>query len=352
MNIAPASLVFVALSSSALAQAAVGLAYEAPDGCPSEREFVDAVVTRGADFEGAATNGVHRVMVVALRKQGDGFAGVFQMRDGEAATNKREVQGASCSEVVDALAVVTAIALRPEIATPAAPPASAAPPAVPLPVEAPATPPGEVPLRGTTFVRRRGHESVSVPAGTVSFDLARTLTLYGGAMIGGAPSTVIPRLDLDLTVASFVTTPERAQRIMGVVLQSRLSLLGPGTYRSSNTTTNLIGYAVMFGFCVTPHYDSAGLVLLVCADAGLGDMSIRTTEGGALIQSKFISFGVASLQLDALYNLTSVVNLGLKVGGDAYPGTAPWSAERADGTQIFAQNGYSAYLLLGLGFRF
>jgi hypothetical protein len=245
VKIALASLVLVVVSLPGLARAAVGLAYEAPDGCPSQRDFVDAVAARDADFETAGPTGVRRVMVVAIRKQGGGFAGVFQVRDGEAATNKREVQGGSCAEVVDALAVVTAIALRPESAA-GAQPASATPATPPpAPAKRPAAADGR--LRGNTFIYHHTHETVSVSAGPLSFDLARTLNVYGGLMVGAAPSTVMPRFDLSMIGGNFVTTPDGSQRILGIILRSRVSFFGPGTYRSPDTNTSLEGIAFATG---------------------------------------------------------------------------------------------------------
>ena len=310
MNIAPASLVFITLSSSAFAQAAVGLAYEAPEGCPAEGEFVAAVAARGADFAGGGTaNAPRRVMVVAIRKQGDGFAGVFQLRDGETATDKREVQAPSCAEVVDAMAVVTAIALRPEIATPAKPvPAAVSPPAQA----------GNERLHGNTFIYHHTHESVSVPAGPLNFDLVRALNFYGGLMVGGPPSSVMPRFDLSMTAGNFITTPDGSQRIVGPIIRSRVSFLGPGTYQASDTKTNLDGIAFAMGLCLTPHYDSAGLVLLFCTEGGAGAMFLRTTgTGGALIQSKSAGFGSIGVGVELQYNLTSLFNVGVKLGWEA-----------------------------------
>jgi hypothetical protein len=292
-------------------------------------------------------------MVVAIREQGTGFAGLFQVRTGATATDKREVQAPSCAEVVDALAVVTAIALRPEAATPAAPSASAALPAPPLPADTHAPPPTDVPLRGNTFIYHHTHESVTVPAGKLSFDLVRALYFYGGVTVGAAPSTVMPRFDLSMTTGNFVTTPDGSQRILGPIIRSRLSFLGPGTYQTPDTKTSLVGTAFAMGLCLTPHYDSAGLVLLFCTDAGLGGMNLRTTgTDGALIQSKFVGFGSVGLGVEAQYNLTSLFNVGIKVGWDVYLGSPPWSAERADGTRIFSASSNSGYALLGIGFRF
>jgi hypothetical protein len=350
VKIVAASLLLVVLWSSRLARAAVGLAYEAPDGCPSRREFVDAVATRGADFETAGTKSADRVLVVTIRKQGNGFAGVFLVRDGAGATSQREVQGAACTEVVDALSVVTAIALRPEAG---APPAHAPPPPPAPPAESHAASPADGRLRGNTFIYHHTHETLAMPAGPLSFDLARALNVYAGIMVGAAPATVMPRFDLSMIAGNFVTASDRSQRIIGLILRSRLTFLGPGTYRSPDTKTTLEGMAFALGGCLTPHYDSAGLILLFCTDIGVGGMNLRTTDlGGTQIQSKFVGFGSIGLGIEMQYNLTSLVNVGIKVGWDTFLGSPPWSAERGDGTQIFAAPANSGYALLGMGFRF
>jgi hypothetical protein len=197
---------------------------------------------------------------------------------------------------------------------------------------------------------------VTVPAGTVSFDLARTVALYGGAMVGAAPSTIIPRYDLVLDIANFVTTPDGAQRMVNVVIRSRLSVFGPGSYDAPATKTAIIGYGAAFGFCASPHYDSAGLIFLICAEAGAGSVSLRTTgtSGGASIPSKFINFGLLAFSLEAKYALTSRFEVGVRLGGEAYPGAGSpgWSVEDAAGNRIFAASGFSASLSLGIGVRF
>jgi hypothetical protein len=353
VNSAVALLALLVLSFPAFAKAAVGLAYEAPEGCPSQQEFVAAVAARGADFDGVGPAGAHRVMVVAIRKQDGGFAGAFQVRDGETATNKREVRGPGCAEVVEALAVVTAIALRPEIAAAPDPSTAAAPPVKALPpaVREPAPVPKDDRLHASTFYYHPAHESVAVGAGKVSFDLVRTLNLYGGVVTGAAPSTLMPRFDLTTTAANFVTLPDGSQRILGLVLQFRASLLGPATYRSIDTKTDLYGASFGFQICPTPHYDAAGLVLLLCMEYGVGAMNLRTAgSDGVRIQSKNVGFGMAGLGVEVQYNLGSLFHVGAKVGWNGYLGE--WTAERADGNRIFGSSVSSGYVLVGVGFRF
>jgi hypothetical protein len=350
------SLILLALPSPALARSGVGLAYQAPDGCPAQPEFVAEVVARGADFDRVAGAESKRVMVVAIRKDEGGFAGVFQVRDDQTATSKREVHGPRCAEVVEALAVVTAIALRPEVAVATAPTADATPPVTPLPAPAadtkpPAPPADGARLRGNTQIFPPRTEKMEVGAGTLRFDLQRSYTLEAGATVGLVPSVVMPRYDLSALAANFVTTPEGAQRITGLVFELHVSLLGPSTYQSADTKTDMIGFSFAMGLCQSPLYDTRGLVLLFCGEYGGGFMNLVTKGAdGTQIQSKNAGFGTVSLWTGIQYNLGSVFHVGAKVGGGFNVGQL--TAERADGSRIFASSVWSAYGLLGLGVHF
>ena len=305
-----------------------------------------AVATRGANFDGAGA--VKRTMMVSIHQQDDGFAGAFQVRDDRAATDKREVHGASCGEVVDALAVVTAIALHPAEEAAPAPPASFGKASEPAP-----TPPERC-LRGRTRWFPPRSESVPVSAGTLRFDLQRSFTTYAGATMGTVPSVVIPRYDLSANMAHFITTPEGAQRISGPVWQARISGLGPATYRSTDTTTDIAGMSFGFGVCQSPLYDTRGWVVLFCGEYGGGFMNLLTKGAdGKQIQSKNVGFGTVNLGAEVQYNLGSAFHVGAKVGGGFSFGQ--FSAERADGSRIFGSSSglsWSAYVLLGAGVHF
>src|SRR4051794_11546974 len=110
MNVSVLLMALMALSTTA---PAARLAYDAPGDCPSRAQFAAAVSARGAELAAADPTADDRVMVVSINKEGDGYGGAFHVRDSRGATGKREVHGRSCTEVADALAVVTAIALRP-----------------------------------------------------------------------------------------------------------------------------------------------------------------------------------------------------------------------------------------------
>jgi hypothetical protein len=350
VNTELAALAALVFSSPALAKSGVGLLYEAPEDCPAQPEFVTAVAARGADFDGA--EGTKRTMVVSIHKQDDGFGGAFQVRDGQGETDKREVHGASCGEVVDALAVVTAIALHPAgEALPAALPPSA-PPAKAS--ELAPTPP-DLRLRGTTRFFPSRSESVPVGAGTLRFDLQRSFTAYAGATVGMIRSMLMPRYDLSFVFAHFVTTPEGVQRIAGPVVQARVSGLGQATYRSTDTTTEIGGASFGFDLCQSPLYDTRGWVVLFCSEYGGGLMNLLTKGAdGKQIQSKNVGFGAVNFGAEVQYNFGSLFHIGAKLGGGFSFGQL--SAERADGSRIFGSSSagllWSAYALLGAGVHF
>ena len=355
----------LALSSPALAENPIRLAFEAPEGCPAQPDFVAAVAARGGDFDGTRAAGSHRVMVVAIRRDGHGFAGAFQVRDDETATSKREVHGPSCGEVVDALAVVTAIALRSDaadstsVAAGTAPVADVTPPTAP-PTAAPSQPttppqpPPEERFRGSTRIFPSRTEKMEVGAGTLRFDLQRSFTLSAGAVVGLIPSVVMPSYELAFVVAPFVTTPEGAQRIPGLVFRTRIDFMGPATYRSADTSTALDGFSFGIGLCQSPHYDSRGLVLLLCGEYGGGFMNLVTKGADGLqIQSKTSGYGSVMFGGEIQYNLGSMFLLVARAGGGFNFGSL--TAEDAGGNRIFGSSSgliWSAYGLLGVGLRY
>jgi hypothetical protein len=266
------------------------------------------------------------------------------------------VNGKSCGDVVDALALVTAIALASETSDAAGPgaPATGAPPppavaVEPLPDAAPR--PSTEGLRGTTRLIPPRTETLQVGAGPLRFDLSRAAMLYAGGVSGLVPSVFLPRYALTLTSANFLTTPEGEQRITGLVYQLHVDFLGSGTYQSSDTRTKIVGAAFGVDFCQSPHYDSRGLVLLLCGEYGGGALNLVTTGlDGTMMRSKNAGFGQVSAVLDAQVTLGGRFVLGARIGGGYMIGDI--TAERADGSRIFSSSHWSAYAMLGAGVRF
>ena len=349
----------LAASVPAQAAPAVTLAYDAPAGCPSESEFVAAVTARGADFDAVRAAPVAQVMVVSISRAQDGFAGAFQVRDAREATNKREVRGASCREVADALAVVTAIALQGGAgdsgqtpAAPAPPPPAAAdsqPSPSPAPAAAPSPPPS-VRLRAHT--QWRPPTSVTVPAGTVRFDMGGTINANAGAIVGLIPSLVLPEYELSIVVAPFVTTPDGAQRIHGVILKLDAGIWGPATYKAAGDTKTHVGAVYAdWNVCMTPTYDTEGLVVLFCFGGGGGAFTFDTTSGpGMSTAEQFVGFARGVVSGGLQYYLGAGFHVEAELRGAAEIGQI--AAERADGSTVFSSSPtLSAEVLLGVGFH-
>ncbi len=165
------------------------------------------------------------------------------------------------------------------------------------------------------------------------------------------PSTVLPRYELIQTIAHFVTTPSGGQRIVGLVYQLNVDVLGAATYRSPNTNTNIYGMAFGFAVCQSPLYDSRGLSLLFCGGYGGGFLHLATSAlDGSPIQTKSAGFGAMNATVDVQYNFTSHLFASARVGGAFTIGDI--GAERADGTRIFKSSPWSASGMLGIGVRF
>jgi len=343
----------MALSSPALAQAPVRLVYEAPPECPAQPAFVAAVEARGGDFDRAGSGRPHRVLVVAITRDDRGFAGAFQARDDGTASDRREVHGQSCAEVADALAVVAAIALRSDAAPEAAPVDPIGPPPAPPPAAKPAPSPERF-VGHTGFFPPRTEE-VLVSAGTVRFDRKQTYALVAGVMANLVPDVLVPRYDLSLTTAHFVTMPDGSQRLDGTVVKVHVSALGPATHRSPDTTTSLVGISFGIGLCGSPHFDTRGLVILICGEYGGGFMNLETRgTDGSQIQSKNAGFGTLVVDGEIQYNLGARFFIQANVGGGGVLGDI--TAERLDGTRIFGGSsawGHGvAYGQVGFGLRF
>ena len=94
----------------------VKLDWDAAPGCPTQKTFVDGVHARSPAVRIAPDS--PRTLFVRIARQPNAdarsaFGGKIELRESDGATTQRSVSGASCDEVVGALALVTALALDP-----------------------------------------------------------------------------------------------------------------------------------------------------------------------------------------------------------------------------------------------
>ncbi len=123
--------VSIALASPAIAQAEpVRITYAAPEGCPEYASLLDAVRERAPEARPAWPNEEARSFDVHVSRVGGGFAATVTVGDAAGRSSTRDLKGPTCARVVDAAALVTAIAIDPAAGDPqAGPPANARAPA-------------------------------------------------------------------------------------------------------------------------------------------------------------------------------------------------------------------------------
>jgi len=103
--------------------------------------------------------------------------------------------------------------------------------------------------------------------------------------------------------------------------------------------------------CWSPIYDTRGWVALFCGEYGAGLMNLRTKGlQGQQIQNKTHVLGLAGLGFETQYNLGSLFQIGAKLGVDFTLDS--FSAERANGSQIFESSQVAGYGMLGFGVHF
>lgn len=147
------------LASSAAADELVPLAvtYDAVPGCPAEETFFAAVQARSGRVRAATPEDAASAVELRVTLGTDARRswGSLQLVEGGSVVGRRRVEGASCEEVVNALALATALSLdaltqldEPPSASP--PPEPSPPPLEPVPppppTPSPATPPWTIRL--------------------------------------------------------------------------------------------------------------------------------------------------------------------------------------------------------------
>lgn len=322
------------------------LSYDAPQGCANRSEFVAAIKSRGG--HGVADEA--KTLSVSIQQQGNEFVGSLQVNDSGMASAAREVKGRDCGEVVDALAVVAAIELRP------AP--DSAPKVRPIPESQSHTQEVMAPSADRTPGFRGksswGNEALAVTAGTLRFRPLLSWTVTGGIAVGQVPKLVIPRYDLVFRLANFVTTPDGAQRLNGPILRARVSLFGAPfpTYEAGNARAKFGGGQAMgLGVCWSPYYDTQGLVMLGCGEFGIGGMGFTTEEANVSPpKTETYGFGNFGPVLEVEYALGKHVHIGAQAGADIIVGY--YAAHRQDGSRIFETKLWSVHGTLGVGMHF
>ncbi len=339
----------VLLSSADASAGTVTFAYEAPPSCPPAEDFAAAVAKRGRTVVAATKDATLRISVT---KPGAKYKGLVAFEGGT-----REVEAATCADVVTALAVVTVGAIGPDEAeTTAAPPSVVEPPTTSpaAPDAPPPTPAPPAPPTPTLVAKGPIHEAppeLAVGAGKVGVGKDVSLTAQAGFAWGLLPSVTMPRYDLLLSVANFLTPPDGRTYRVGALVRVRATLFGEGTFTSSYGVTRAEGFAVGLDVCAPLHFDREGLVVQLCPTFSGGQLVLRTRDTAQVeTQRKVAGFGTAGLGLGLAYNVVRHFHVGLEVGGDAVLGDR--TAEDASGKALFESTRWTFRGALALGATF
>jgi hypothetical protein len=230
--------VLVAFAGAALAQPraqAPSVAYVGPASCPSEAEFVVRLRARLGSSE---TTDARSTLDVRIAQEGRQYVGRLSLIDREGRSTTKELRGHGCDELVDALALVAALAVRTEgpAATaeerPPPPPVAVAEPprAEPRPAErrAPAASRFGVAAGGLVTT---GVSPTVLLGGTLSIDWAwKPASAFGPALGLGVIAAAAPDVTRPGGRASFTFVAARvdaciARFALGAVLAVRGCLL-------------------------------------------------------------------------------------------------------------------------------
>jgi len=342
------------VTTVARAETTHGLDYRAPLACADETSFVAAVVDRGGDF----ANTREQLFLVRIQSREQGFGGSLAVSSSGVASQAREVQGKTCQEVVDALAVVTAIALDPERnATVAVPKTLAArvaadaetrrPVATAAPAPGPAPRDRPPPIHAASTL---GAKNLRVTAGIVRLESRVDIAGSGGVVLGLVPGELMPRIDVTVARAHFVTLPNGDSHLLGTIARFRWSLLPNRSFPSGDTAFQVAGQQLGVSLCASPYYHEDGWVLLGCAEVAVGLLQFKLQEPGLSERSKTTAFGQFGINAEASYRFGRHFLISAKLGVEAPE--SRFQLQRADGSNIFRSSAVMGSGTLGVGATF
>jgi hypothetical protein len=298
----------------------VRIEFDAPSDCAEVSTFYDRVRAR-TDRVRLAEAGVEALTLrVRVVRKGTKVHGLLRMTDEHGASTTREVDGASCAEVVDALSLTATLALDPT-ASPEAPPPSAPPP-----------------VELVTLVATPSHTHPAPVQSSLGFE---------AGVQGGTAEVISPYLSLGGALFARVTsgTGRRVNRSLSLALAHfGNDILLPEHEISTRLTTLTLSACpqrLYAGgtFSLEPCAVFAGGVLSA-SSRGVSDpdSSLRSWwSAGALLRAGVPLGGGPALELEAGGAIPLLKRRFILGGSETYLGESP---------------GISGFVSLGLSYRF
>ncbi|MBI3203722.1 MAG: hypothetical protein HYZ29_19440 [Myxococcales bacterium] len=236
----------------------VRLELDAPEGCPSAAEFQHEVETRLDRGRIAGSTDLARTYRVKVTQGDPGTVATLDFTDQDGTRASREVTGASCSEAVSAIALVTALAIEARVAKDEAP--------APAPLrEAPKLPAAPKPPRH------------SAPPPRAARALPDFVFGFGASV--GVDQGFAPKLAPAVAAVGEVLHHSHAARI-----SLRFSDTGPARVDSGIAEFSL--YAARLSACPVRLEPGASLALVPCAGAEVGLVRAAGKAGERIVEPK------------------------------------------------------------------
>lgn len=271
--------------------------YEADLSCPTRTEFSDLARAKLAavGVESALHDG-QRVMV-ALHAAGAGFVGRLELHRADGSTYNREVSGAACAEVANALAFVLALALGAKDPEPAA--QESAPESKPEASPAPAPPPPP-----TAPVALSAPPRLPEPAGSPR----RSAWSFGFGLQLGARAGLAP--DWALVESSFFQARHESTAPFGLTLRLGFSNAQLDARQTANGSADFRWRTGGVEACPARLRLLKTLELVPCAGVHAGQLQVTghpNPSAGERVASKLWLDGLGALRLElAVFRWLSV----------------------------------------------
>jgi hypothetical protein len=256
-----APLFLVGLALAQADEEPVFLEYHAPAACENDSQFFVRARSRAPRMRLARPSERARMFVVDIEQRKGRTLGRLTVRNPEGRQTVREIEAKDCSEAVDALALVMALAVNPRAAdAPAAvsPRTADAPPAPETPRPAPTALPDE-PVAPAPTPQPTAPSATTrppIPSSNVSADAPETAASASPRDTGWAFRAGLSALG----VSAIAPEPLLGGRASGELVHLATEVIAP-SFRAS------VGYATHAGFVVdggTAHFAYAGTNLEIC----------------------------------------------------------------------------------------
>ncbi|HMI84788.1 MAG TPA: hypothetical protein VK550_11895 [Polyangiaceae bacterium] len=321
--VAATALLLLGSAAAQIDEEPVRLEYHAPTICEDEVQFFARARSRAPRMRMARPGEHARVFVVDIEQRGGRTSGRLTVRNPEGRQTVREIEARDCTEAVDALALVVALAVNPRAQ------AQEAPPGATREADAALAPPGasSVPTQSAPNAPTNPPNSAVPP--TPSTAASPVATVPASAASGAdVASREAPLWSFRTGLAAWGVGAIAPEPLVGARASAEIVHLGMRLIAPSFRAS--LGYATREGFVVdggTAHFAYAGSNAEICP--------LRIPPGGPLVLRPCIiaDFGFVFAQGSDALNARGETRPWADIGGG---GRLEWALGRRWGVELDA----------------